>query len=218
MTTFDCADPIARRAGLEAAAHAAASGELVVLPTDTVYGIGADAFNAAAVRALLAAKGRGPDMPVPVLVGSWTTIEGLVMAVPPVARTLVEAFWPGGLSLVIEHAPSLQWDLGDAKGTVMVRMPLHPVAIDLLRLVGPMAVSSANRSGSPPATTAGAAHAQLGDQVAVYLDGGPSPIGVASTVVDITGDVPRVLRVGAVPLDRLRDVVGEVVDITTPPG
>lgn len=214
MTTFDCSDPIARRAGLEAAAGAAAAGNLVVLPTDTVYGIGADAFNAAAVRALLAAKGRGPDMPVPVLVGSWTTIEGLVMAVPPVARTLVEAFWPGGLSLVIEHAPSLQWDLGDAKGTVMVRMPLHPVAIDLLRLVGPMAVSSANRSGSPPATTATDAQAQLGEQVAVYLDGGPSPIGVASTVVDITGDVPRVLRVGAVPLDRLREVVGAVEDAT----
>ncbi len=214
MTTFDCADPIARRAGLEAAAHAAASGNLVVLPTDTVYGIGADAFNAAAVRALLAAKGRGPDMPVPVLVGSWTTIEGLVMAVPPVARTLVEAFWPGGLSLVVEHAPSLQWDLGDAKGTVMVRMPLHPVAIDLLRLVGPMAVSSANRSGQPPATTVADAQAQLGEQVSVYLDGGPSPIGVASTVVDITGDVPRVLRVGAVPLDRLREVVGDVVDAT----
>ncbi len=149
LTMFDCADPVARRAGLEAAAHAARSGNLVVMPTDTVYGIGADAFNAAAVRALLAAKGRGPDMPVPVLVGSWTTIDGLVMAVPPVARTLIEAFWPGGLSLVIEHAPSLSWDLGDAKGTVMVRMPLHPVALDLLRLVGPMAVSSANRSGSP---------------------------------------------------------------------
>ncbi|WP_395725624.1 L-threonylcarbamoyladenylate synthase [Nakamurella sp.] len=214
MSTFDCADPIDRRAGLEAAAHAAASGNLVVMPTDTVYGIGADAFNAAAVRALLAAKGRGPDMPVPVLVGSWTTIEGLVMAVPPVARTLVEAFWPGGLSLVIEHAPSLQWDLGDANGTVMVRMPLHPVAIDLLRLVGPMAVSSANRSGNPPATTAADAHDQLGEQVSVYLDGGPSPIGVASTVVDITGDIPRVLRVGAVPLDRLRDVVGAVEDAT----
>jgi len=213
-TTFNCADPHERRAGLEAAAHAADSGRLVVLPTDTVYGIGADAFNAAAVRALLAAKGRGPDMPVPVLVGSWTTIEGLVMAVPPVARTLVEAFWPGGLSLVVEHAPSLQWDLGDAKGTVMLRMPLHPVAIDLLRLVGPMAVSSANRSGHPPATTASAAHDQLGEQVAVYLDGGPSPIGVASTVVDITGEVPRVLRVGAVPLDRLRDVVGAVEDGT----
>ena len=116
MTTFDCADPVARRAGLEAAAHAARTGNLVVMPTDTVYGIGADAFNAAAVRALLAAKGRGPDMPVPVLVGSWTTIDGLVMAVPPVARTLIEAFWPGGLSLVVEHAPSLSWDLGDARG------------------------------------------------------------------------------------------------------
>jgi L-threonylcarbamoyladenylate synthase len=211
MTTFDCADPVARRAGLEAGAHAARTGNLVVLPTDTVYGIGADAFNAAAVRALLAAKGRGPDMPVPVLVGSWTTIDGLVMAVPPVARTLIEAFWPGGLSLVVEHAPSLSWDLGDARGTVMVRMPLHPVALDLLRLVGPMAVSSANRSGSPAATTIGAAEAQLGNDVSVYLDGGESPIGVASTIVDLTGDIPRVLRQGAVPIDRLRAVIGEIL-------
>jgi len=211
MTTFNCADPVARRAGLEAGAHAARSGNLVVLPTDTVYGIGADAFNAAAVRALLAAKGRGPDMPVPVLVGSWTTIDGLVMAVPPVARTLIEAFWPGGLSLVVEHAPSLSWDLGDSKGTVMFRMPLHPVALDLLRLVGPMAVSSANRSGSPAATTVDAAQAQLGDDVQVYLDGGDSPIGVASTIVDLTGDIPRVLREGAVPIDRLRAVIGEVL-------
>ena len=210
MTTFDCADPVARRAGLEAAAHAARSGQLVVLPTDTVYGIGADAFNAAAVRDLLAAKGRGPDMPVPVLVGSWTTIDGLVMAVPPVARTLIEAFWPGGLSLVVEHAPSLSWDLGDARGTVMVRMPLHPVALDLLRLVGPMAVSSANRSGSPPATTSAAAEEQLGADVSVYLDGGESPIGVASTVVDLTSEVPRVLRQGAVSIERLRDVIGDV--------
>jgi L-threonylcarbamoyladenylate synthase len=210
MTTFDCSDPVARRAGLEAAAHASRSGNLVVMPTDTVYGIGADAFNAAAVRALLAAKGRGPDMPVPVLVGSWSTIDGLVMAVPPVARTLIEAFWPGGLSLIVEHAPSLSWDLGDARGTVMVRMPLHPVALDLLRLVGPMAVSSANRSGSPPATTAAAAFEQLGDDVTVYLEGGESPIGVASTVVDLTSEVPRVLRQGAVGIERIRDVIGEV--------
>ena len=210
MTTFDCADPVARRAGLEAAAFAAQTGNLVVMPTDTVYGIGANAFNAAAVRDLLAAKGRGPDMPVPVLVGSWTTIDGLTMAVSPVARTLIEAFWPGGLSLVIEHAPSLSWDLGDSRGTVMVRMPLHPVALDLLRMVGPMAVSSANRTGMPPATTAAAATEQLGDDVAVYLDGGPAPIGVASTVVDLTGGTPRVLRQGAVSLDRLREVVGDV--------
>jgi L-threonylcarbamoyladenylate synthase len=211
VTTFDCADPISRRAGLEAAAHAAQAGNLVVMPTDTVYGIGADAFNPIAVRSLLVAKGRGPDMPVPVLVGSWSTIDGLVAFVSPVARTLIEAFWPGGLSLVVQHAPSLNWDLGDAKGTVMVRMPLHPVAIDLLRLVGPMAVSSANRSGSPPATTAADAREQLGDNVSVYLDGGQSPIGVASTVVDLTGDAPRVLRQGAVSIDRLRDVVGDVL-------
>lgn len=213
MTTFDCADPVARRAGLEAAAAAASSGELVVLPTDTVYGIGADAFNPAAVRALLAAKGRGPDMPVPVLVGSWNTIEGLVVAVPPVATKLIEAFWPGGLSLVVEHAPSLAWDLGDAKGTVMVRMPLHPVALDLLRSVGPMAVSSANRSGRPPAVNADDALEQLGDTVSVYLDGGPAPIGVASTVVDVTGLVPVVLRQGAVALDALREVVGAVAGV-----
>jgi tRNA threonylcarbamoyl adenosine modification protein (Sua5/YciO/YrdC/YwlC family) len=210
LTTFDCADPVARRAGLEAAAHAARSGKLVVMPTDTVYGIGADAFNAAAVRALLAAKGRGPDMPVPVLVGSWATIDGLVMAVPPVARTLVEAFWPGGLSLVVEHAPSLQRDLGDARGTVMLRMPLHPVALELLRLVGPMAVSSANRSGSPPATSVSAAETQLGEDVTVYLDGGQSPIGVASTVIDLTSEIPRVLRAGAVSIDRIREVIGEL--------
>jgi len=210
VTTFDCADPVARRAGLEAAAHAARSGNLVVMPTDTVYGIGADAFNAVAVRALLAAKGRGPDMPVPVLVGSWQTIDGLVMAVPPVARTLIEAFWPGGLSLVVEYAPTLNWDLGDAKGTVMVRMPLHPVAIDLLRLVGPMAVSSANRSGNPPAITAAGAQSQLGDDVSVYLDAGDSPIGVASTVIDLTADVPRVLRQGALSIARLREVIGDV--------
>lgn len=207
---YSCADPVTRRAGLEAAARTARSGNLVVLPTDTVYGIGADAFNAAAVRALLAAKGRGPDMPVPVLVGSWNTIDGLVLAVPPVARTLIEAFWPGGLSLVVEHAPSLRWDLGDSHGTVMLRMPLHPVALDLLRMVGPMAVSSANRSGHPPATAVDQAVEQLGDRVDVYLDGGPAPIGVASTVVDVTGPRPRVLREGAVTLDRLREVVGEV--------
>ena len=184
------------------------------MPTDTVYGIGADAFNPAAVRALLAAKGRGPDMPVPVLVGSWKTIEGLVVAVPPVATTLVEAFWPGGLSLVVEHAPSLSWDLGDAKGTVMVRMPLHPVALDLLRSVGPMAVSSANKSGRPPAVTVGEAEEQLAELVEVYLDGGPAPIGVASTVLDVTGPVPVVLRQGAVSLDALREVIGEVQGVS----
>ena len=152
--TFDCSDPDARADGLASAARTVRASRLVVLPTDTVYGLGCDAFSASGVRNLLAAKNRGPDMPVPVLVGSWSTIDGLVMGVPKAARDLIEAFWPGGLSLVLPHAPSLAWDLGSTKGTVMLRMPLHPVALELLRDVGPMAVSSANISGSPPATTA----------------------------------------------------------------
>ena len=205
---YDCAVPDERTEGLAAAARAVRAGRLVVLPTDTVYGIGCDAFSASAVRSLLAAKKRGPDMPVPVLVGSWSTIDGLVLGVPKAARDLIEAFWPGGLSLVLPHAPSLNWDLGSTKGTVMLRMPLHPVALELLRDVGPMAVSSANVSGSPPAASASEAEAQLGESVAVYLDGGPSGEPVASTVVDLTGDDPRVLREGAVSTGAVAEVLG----------
>ena len=150
---FDCADPGARATGIASAISAVKGGRLVVLPTDTVYGIGADAFDSTAVAALLSAKGRGRDMPVPVLVGSWHTIDGLVYTVPDAARELIRAFWPGALSLVVQQAPSLQWDLGDSAGTVMLRMPLHPVAIEVLREVGPMAVSSANISGRPAAVT-----------------------------------------------------------------
>ena len=204
---FDCADPDVRESAVEAAARAVGSGQLVVVPTDTVYGIGADAFDAAAVGALLAAKGRGRDMPVPVLVGSWDTIEGLVNYVPPSVRSLIEAFWPGGLTLVIEHAASLSWDLGDSRGTVAVRMPLHPVALELLARTGPMAVSSANRSGHPAALTAEQARDQLGDSVLVYLDGGPAVVGVASTIVDVTTETPRIVRTGAVSADALRAVL-----------
>ncbi len=113
---FDCSDAEARATGIASAISAVKGGRLVVLPTDTVYGIGADAFDNTAVAALLSAKGRGRDMPVPVLVGSWHTIEGLVYTVPNTARELIRAFWPGALSLVVRQAPSLQWDLGDARG------------------------------------------------------------------------------------------------------
>lgn len=204
---YDCNDPSIRGAALSSAAHCVSSGQLVVLPTDTVYGIGADAFDATAVADLLAAKGRGRDMPVPVLIGSWMTIEGLTSSVAKRTWDLIEAFWPGGLTLVVEEAPSLSWDLGDARGTVAVRMPLHPVAIELLEQTGPMAVSSANRSGQPPALTAAAAQDQLGDEVAVYLDGGPAQTGIASTIVDVTGEVPRILRTGAVGFEELQAVV-----------
>ena len=146
---FDCSDADARATGIASAVSAVKGGRLVVLPTDTVYGVGADAFNAQAVQLLLSAN----------------TIEGLVYTVPNAARELIRAFWPGALSLVVRQAPSLVWDLGDAAGTVMLRMPLHPVAIEVLREVGPMAVSSANISGSPAAVTARDARSQLGGLV-----------------------------------------------------
>jgi L-threonylcarbamoyladenylate synthase len=208
---YDCADPLVRPDGIDAAARAVQAGQLVVLPTDTVDGIGADAFDRTAVTDLLAAKGRGRDMPVPVLVGSWSTIDGLVTYVPAQTRSLIEAFWPGGLTLVVEHAPSLAWDLGDSRGTVAVRMPLHPVALELLERTGPMAVSSANRSGQAAARTAEEAQDQLAGSVQVYLDGGPATVGVASTIVDVTTETPRVLREGAVTVEALRRVVPSVV-------
>jgi tRNA threonylcarbamoyl adenosine modification protein (Sua5/YciO/YrdC/YwlC family) len=148
---------------------------------------------------------------VPVLVGSWQTIDGLVTDVDQRTRDLIEAFWPGGLTLVVRHAPTLSWDLGDANGTVAVRMPLHPVAIELLEATGPMAVSSANRHGEPPAQTASEARRQLGEDVAVYLEDGQVPGGVASTIVDVTAERPRVLRLGALELAELKKVVPDIV-------
>ncbi|GAA4417188.1 L-threonylcarbamoyladenylate synthase [Actinokineospora soli] len=210
---FDCAVPEERADGLAAAASAVRAGQLVVIPTDTVYGIGCDAFAADSVVSLLAAKGRGPDMPVGVLVGSWSTLDGLVMTVPPQARTLVEAFWPGDLSIVLPHAPSLAWDLGRTGGTVMLRMPLHPVALELLRDVGPMAVSSANRTGRPAPNNAAGAREQLGEAVTVYLDGGPCGDPVPSTIVDLTGDEPVVLREGAVAVDKIVEALGTPVRV-----
>ncbi|AUS79846.1 threonylcarbamoyl-AMP synthase [Actinoalloteichus sp. AHMU CJ021] len=212
-TSYDCNIPETRQAGLAAAAETVRAGQLVVLPTDTVYGLGCDAFDSAAVRSLLSVKGRGPDMPVPVLVGSWTTIDGLVLSVPRPARALIEAFWPGGLSLVLNHAPSLAWDLGRTRGTVMLRMPLHPVALELLREVGPMAVSSANRSGQPPATTAEEAREQLAEDVPVYLDGGAAERATPSTMVDLTGPTPQILRVGAVSAEEISEVLGVEVAV-----
>jgi tRNA threonylcarbamoyl adenosine modification protein (Sua5/YciO/YrdC/YwlC family) len=209
---YDCSDPDARAAGLDAAASAIAAGALVLLPTDTVYGVAADAFTPSAVTGLLAAKNRGRTMPVPVLIGEASTLAGLVVDLPPVATRLAEAFWPGGLTLVLEHAPSLAWDLGDAEGTVAVRLPDDELTRELLRRTGPLAVSSANRSGRPAATTAHDAAAQLGDHAAVVLDGGPRNSSAASTIVDCTGPVPRVLRVGAIPVDKLREVVPAVTD------
>ncbi len=213
---FETADDTEREAGVAAAALAVQRGQLVVLPTDTVYGVGADAFDPAAVRGLLAAKGRGREMPPPVLVSAASTLDALAVGVPSYARALMEQLWPGPLTLVCRQQPSLQWDLGDTRGTVAVRMPDHDVALELLSRTGPLAVSSANRSGEPAATNAEDAERMLGDSVEVLLDDGPTGGPVPSTIVDVTGQTGRLLRRGAVSLERLNEIVGplgaEIVD------
>jgi L-threonylcarbamoyladenylate synthase len=211
-TRYDCRDPQQRTAGIDAAVTAARSGELIVLPTDTVYGIGADAFIPAAVTTMLAAKGRGRNMPPPVLVGTARAAAALVDDLGPFGQDLIDEFWPGALTLVFRASPTLLWDLGDAKGTVALRMPLHSVALEVLKQTGPLAVSSANRHGEPAATTADQAQKQLGEAVSVYLDGGPCADNIPSTILDLTGTIPTLLRAGAISVDRLRTAASVIAE------
>ncbi|QKG25382.1 Sua5/YciO/YrdC/YwlC family protein [Actinomadura verrucosospora] len=197
-----------RTRGIAEAVSAVRRGELLVLPTDTVYGVGADAFTPAAVQALLDAKGRGRDMPPPVLVGSVRAATALVEDLGTYGQDLIDEFWPGALTLIFRANQNLMWDLGETKGTVAVRMPMHELAVELLKETGPLAVSSANLSGEPAARTAEEAEKMLGDSISVYLDGGRSGHADPSTIVDLTGSVPRLLRVGAIPEDKIRSVVG----------
>uniref|UniRef100_UPI0016039257 L-threonylcarbamoyladenylate synthase n=1 Tax=Nocardioides pelophilus TaxID=2172019 RepID=UPI0016039257 len=180
-----------------------------VLPTDTVYGIAADAFDAEAVARLLAAKGRGREMPPPVLVSTATTLDALATKVPDYARALTNAFWPGPLTLICHEQASLRWDLGDTRGTVAVRMPDHELTREILDRTGPLAVSSANLTGSPAATDAAEAAEMLADRVAVIVDGGTSSGGVPSTIVDATGERPRLLRLGAITVTELDEALAE---------
>lgn len=204
MTTTTAED---REEAIESAALAIQRGDLVVLPTDTVYGIAADAFDPEAVNELLDAKGRGREMPPPVLISSATTVDALARDLPGYARALIEEFWPGPLTLVCRQQPSLQWDLGEARGTVAIRMPDHELTREILDRTGPLAVSSANVSGLPAATDAARAEEMLGERVAVVVDDGESPGGEASTIVDATGDQGRVLRHGALRLEQLNAVL-----------
>jgi tRNA threonylcarbamoyl adenosine modification protein (Sua5/YciO/YrdC/YwlC family) len=226
MTTFfDCSDDDSLAEGTRYARAAIENGDLIVLPTDTVYGIGADAFSADAVARLLEAKGRGRQSPPPVLIPALTTLDALAETVPQEARDLAGAFWPGGLTIVLPAQPSLSWDLGETQGTVALRMPNNPIALALLRSTGPLAVSSANKTGMKAATTAQQAEEMLGDSIDAYLDGGE--VGVdytregltetSSTIVDATALVSgagklRILRHGVISDEQLREVVGDALE------
>jgi tRNA threonylcarbamoyl adenosine modification protein (Sua5/YciO/YrdC/YwlC family) len=220
----DCSVESQLLAGMRLARRAIGSGELVVIPTDTVYGVAADAFDPTAVQRLLEAKGRERTSPPPVLIPGIPTLDALASEVPDAVRQLVEEFWPGGLTVILRAQSSLQWDLGETRGTVALRMPANPIALELLSETGPLAVSSANLSGMPSATTAQDAAEMLGDRGAVYLDGGPAGVGyeaigerpgdTSSTIVDATGlgadgGVLRIVRAGVISRERIAAVVGE---------
>lgn len=213
-TVVDCADPVSLLPGMREARAAIARGDLVVMPTDTVYGIAADAFQPDAVQALLDAKGRGRTAPPPVLVPNRATLDALTESVPEAVTKLADAFWPGGLTIVLQARTTLAWDLGDTDGTVALRMPDDRIALELLAETGPLAVSSANLTGQAAAQTALDALYQLGDSIAVYLDAGSTPGALPSTIVDATrladGTGPLVvLREGVILREALEAVVPE---------
>ena len=222
---FDCSVDTDLLTGMRLAKVALQRGELAVIPTDTVYGIAADAFSPTAVAALLAAKGRTAQSPPPVLIGNMTTLNALADFVPQVARKLAETFWPGALTLILKAQPSLSWELGETKGTVALRMPDHKIALALLAETGPLAVSSANLTGEPAATTCAQAFDYLGNSVEVFLDAGNSPKGEASTILDLTGITEKIVdgeivaegkvkivRLGALKKAKLKSVIGDLLE------
>ena len=198
--------------GIDEALAAIEAGECIVLPTDTVYGIGADALSAEAVRGLLEAKNRGRDLPPPVLIAEPAMLRSLAATVSAEALALADAFWPGALTLVVPSQPNLRMDLGDRGDTIAVRIPDHEFTRDLLRATGPLAVSSANTHGNPAATSIGQARGQLGEAVAVYLDAGQGSSPVPSTIVDLSGETPRILREGRLTRAELAAVVPALAD------
>jgi L-threonylcarbamoyladenylate synthase len=220
MALYDTSVPDDLLTGMRSARVAIGRGELVVLPTDTVYGVAADAFAPAAVQRLLDAKGRDRTAPPPVLVPGIPTLDALTEFVPDEVRALVAKFWPGGLTVVLRARPMLDWDLGETRGTVAVRMPNQRITLELLSETGPLAVSSANRTGEPAAMTAAGAELALGDSVSVYLEAGPvgaayphAIVGTGSTIVDATAlEHPegklRILRHGVIPDAAIVEVVG----------
>ena len=223
---YDCSVDTDLLTGMRLAKAALGRKELVVVPTDTVYGLACDAFSHEGVAKLLAAKGRDRQAPPPVLIGNAAALEGLAQDIPHLARKLAETFWPGALTMILKAQPSLTWDLGETKGTVALRMPDHKIALALLQETGPLAVSSANLTGEPAAITCQQAEIALGAKVKVYLDGGASPKGEASTIVDMTslvdtvsesGEIAttgkvKIVRRGALSQQKLATVLGEFLE------
>jgi tRNA threonylcarbamoyl adenosine modification protein (Sua5/YciO/YrdC/YwlC family) len=207
---FDCTDESMRARGITAAVAAIKRGELVVLPTESVYAVATDGFSARGARAVREAKGQSAATPLPIMVASMTTIPGIAFNPSIAAMDLMHGFWPGALTVLVTPQPSLAWD-HPAGVPLAVRIPLHPVTLEILRATGPMIVTGANAVGGAAALTVDDALEVLGETVSIALDAGPlgadPMLSLPSTVVDATGEVPVLLREGAITLEQLRSVV-----------
>lgn len=215
MLVIDCRVAGERARAIRAVVSTVRRGDLAVIPTETAYAIVTDPFSASGVERLRAAKGRGRDLPLPICVARPRMVDGLVSGLGADARALIDGFWPGPLTLIALEQPTLAWDLGDSHGTVTVRMPIHPVALEVIRETGPLVVTTANRAGATPARTCQEAQETFGDDVAVYLDDGASGDGEPSSVVDVTGVTPILVRAGAFTLDALREACPSLVEAQT---
>lgn len=205
-----------RRRGLVAAKAALMRGECVVMPTDTVYGVAANPFVPKGITSLLAAKRRDRDMPIPVFVPNLDSALALSYQVSDQAKLVMEKFWPGAITLITKAHPTLKWDLGNADGTIALRIPLQRTALELLTETGPLGVTSANLTGEPAATDIESAQRKFGNSVSVYLDTGATSGEFASTIIDASQAQLRVVRVGVISISSIVEVTGatELIEAT----
>jgi len=209
---FDANDPTELANGIKAATAAVRRGEVVIVPTESSYGLATDPFRADGLAKLRSLKDRGPELPIPVMVASAATAAGVLWNTSLAARELMAAFWPGALTLVGAYQPSLMWDVaGSTEQIVSIRVPLHPVAWQLTKSVGPLALTGANISGAQVARSFDQAVAQFGEAVSVYLDAGTCQYAQPSSVVDVSSSPPYLVRAGAIGTGDLQRICPELV-------
>ncbi|MEI6361719.1 MAG: L-threonylcarbamoyladenylate synthase [Actinomycetes bacterium] len=215
---IECADGRDRERAITAAKAAVKRGDLVIIPTETVYAIATDAFSDRGIRAMRVAKSYDETVPLPVMVGSRSTVPGIATGLTDAARALMDAFWPGPLTVLLMPQPTLAWAL-PTDGPISIRMPLHPVALALLEASGPLVVTTANTPGLPAPTLVDDAVSQIGRLASLALDVGDlaDDESLPSTIVDFTGDMPRVVRVGALPVSELERICPVEVPEAHPP-
>ena len=202
-------ESVASQGAVEEAVRKIRLGGIIAFPTETFYGLGVDPFNPAAVERLFTVKGRELDKPIPIVIDEFDRVEGFIGTVSEESRTLIRKFWPGPLTLLFAASSRLSITLTGGTGKVGIRIPSHPVTLRLLRAAGqPITATSANRSGEPGATTAAEVQEMLGEHLDLIIDGGETPGGTGSTIVDTSFHPPRLIREGKIPFQEVLGCLG----------